>query len=904
MAGPAAEHREAPRRHAPPAPGGPAVARGLDPATGGVLLSATDVHIPGTPPLRLVRHLRPGTRSGRRFGRVWGSTLDQCLILRRDGVRLIAEDGRVLDYPVPTPGGTVLPATGPRWPLAWDGNAGGAMTVRRPESGHTLRFHPVPGTPGAELPLVELADRRGNVLRVTYDGGLPAEVASGGHRVGITVREGRVAELRLLSAPDGPLLRRFHYDPAGNLTSVDSGTGPVERLRWDARRRLTGRAPGTGPWFQYAYDEAGRVTRAGTEDAAPAVLTYEDEPRRTTLTDSLGHTTVFAFDGEGRLVAETDPLGHTTRRAWGPHGLLVAETDPLGRTTRWERNAHGGLTAVILPDGSADPFPAEPADPQAPESWPPHPAGPADGAPGGAGHAAGREAAEGEEAAGHGDGTHRVHDSEGRLTELSDDEGNRWTWEYDPAGRLTSASDSSGRSVRYRYDAAGQCVGWTNGAGQRVSNRFDACGRLTEQRTESDVARYHYDKAGRLVAAENAETRVSWEYDATGAVLSETRDGRTVRFTRDAHGRRTGRLTPSGAVTGWAYDQAGRPAALRAGDGHLASIRDAEGREVARYLPGGPVLRFEPDAAGRPAVIVLPSGQRRVLHRREDGTPVRVEDSVAGVLDIAVDPAGRVVSVRGPGGTEEYRWEAEGGFAGAAPGYQCDGQGRVVKSGRLGFSWDALDRLTDVVTSDGQHWHYVYDPLGRRVAKQLLDDYGSVVSETTLAWEGLRPAEEVAPDGTAVAWHWAADGHRPLAQTTRVPGGAARWHAIVTDSVGTPTELIGTDGSVAWQRRASFWGAPASGTPAGAADCRLGFPGQLFDVETGLHYHVHRYYDARTGRYLSPDPCRVGPGACAYVPHPLRDSAPDGLLPGTGQAPPLPGPARLARALDLAVNRR
>ncbi|MDY7038480.1 MAG: RHS repeat-associated core domain-containing protein [Thermodesulfobacteriota bacterium] len=32
------------------------------------------------------------------------------------------------------------------------------------------------------------------------------------------------------------------------------------------------------------------------------------------------------------------------------------------------------------------------------------------------------------------------------------------------------------------------------------------------------------------------------------------------------------------------------------------------------------------------------------------------------------------------------------------------------------------------------------------------------------------------------------------------------------------------------------------------------YPGQYFDEETGLHYNYHRYYDTRTGRYLTPDP--------------------------------------------------
>jgi len=35
-------------------------------------------------------------------------------------------------------------------------------------------------------------------------------------------------------------------------------------------------------------------------------------------------------------------------------------------------------------------------------------------------------------------------------------------------------------------------------------------------------------------------------------------------------------------------------------------------------------------------------------------------------------------------------------------------------------------------------------------------------------------------------------------------------------------------------------------------------PGQYFDNETSLHYNYHRYYDPRTGRYLTPDPLHLG----------------------------------------------
>ena len=61
------------------------------------------------------------------------------------------------------------------------------------------------------------------------------------------------------------------------------------------------------------------------------------------------------------------------------------------------------------------------------------------------------------------------------------------------------------------------------------------------------------------------------------------------------------------------------------------------------------------------------------------------------------------------------------------------------------------------------------------------------------------------------------------------------------------------------------------------------FAGQYYDTETGLHYNYFRYYDPRTGRYITSDPIGLAGGLNTYgyvFNNPLYWSDFYGLAPG------------------------
>jgi RHS repeat-associated protein len=92
-------------------------------------------------------------------------------------------------------------------------------------------------------------------------------------------------------------------------------------------------------------------------------------------------------------------------------------------------------------------------------------------------------------------------------------------------------------------------------------------------------------------------------------------------------------------------------------------------------------------------------------------------------------------------------------------------------------------------------------------------------------------------------------------------------HYIHADHLGTPRALVNDTRETvwAWKLADDPFGEHALSTQS--ATFNLRFPGQYFDAETGLHYNMRRYYDARVGRYITSDPLGLvaGLNTFAYV---------------------------------------
>ncbi|MGB8946117.1 MAG: RHS repeat-associated core domain-containing protein [Streptomyces sp.] len=731
---------------------------------------------------------------------------------------------------------------------------------------------------------------------------------------------------RLLARTD-PLghTTQYAYDDAGNLVRVTQPDGNVTTSVFNELHQALGVTDQDGLVWTHVYDERGNRLMVADPAGAETHFAYDEAGRPLTVRDPIGRSRHAVCDSAGLTLSVTDPLGQTTEVRRDAFGRIRTIIDPSGAVISLTWTVEGLLARREWADGAV-------------ESWKRDGEGNVLAHTDVAGNTTHHAYTHFALATSRQDPDGTVHtfayDTELQLTRVVNPQQLSWCYTFDAAGRLVAESDFNQRCLAYTHDAAGRLASRTNGAGETVVYERDVFGQTAVARADDgNITSYTYDAYGRLIRTANQVAEVELAYDAQGQVVRESVNGEAMSYTYDLAGRRVARSTPSGRESRWEYDVADRPRSLVMAGTQMEFQHSAAGHEIGRHYGDGIALTQNWDVTGRLADQTISrhteANSRVLRHRsytyRVDGHLTEVRGSDTSSRRFTLDTIGRVTGVQGSGWTERYAYDSSGNLnhgvtpldvendgttaAGDPPAsglgawettgtlvhrsgrvrHEHDSQGRLIRRSRRllngqrkswAYTWDADDRLTYVTTPDGAVWHYLYDPLGRRIAKHLLDADGEAAQRTTFAWDGSLLAERTAADGMVTSWDYEPGSHRPLAQTDCAHADQdARFHAIVTDLVGTPTELISTGGDIAWQARTTLWGVELPHAKADAVECPLRFPGQYHDAETGLNYNYARYYDPEAARYVSADPLGLepAPNHHTYVPNPLTWQDPLGL---------------------------
>ncbi|MDH1922730.1 RHS domain-containing protein, partial [Pseudomonas juntendi] len=183
------------------------------------------------------------------------------------------------------------------------------------------------------------------------------------------------------------------------------------------------------------------------------------------------------------------------------------------------------------------------------------------------------------------------------------------------------------------------------------------------------------------------------------------------------------------------------------------------------------------------------------------------------------------------------------------------------------------------------------------------------VEQKRFLWQGLRMLREETP-GHSILYLYEPGSYAPLARVDQVEGEGQKVYYFHTDQIGTPQELTDSEGKIVWKATYQSWGT-VEHLAVSEIEQNLRFQGQYFDVETGLHYNIFRYYDPEIGRFITLDPIgiRGGYNLFRYNVNPVMWIDPVGLAPcqvrvvnntkihGRGQVDGTPGHDQFSEAI-------
>ncbi|EEV9025086.1 RHS element protein, partial [Escherichia coli] len=603
--------------------------------------------------------------------------------------------------------------------------------------------------------------------------------------------------------PAAPLVR-YGWTPRGELAAVyDRSNTQVRSFTYDDkyRGRMVAHRHTGRPEIRYRYDSDGRVT----EQLNPAGLsyTYQYEKDRITITDSLDRREVLHTQGEAglkRVVKKEHADGSVTQSQFDAVGRLRAQTDAAGRTTEYSPDVVTGLiTRITTPDGRASAFYYNHHNQLTSATGP-------DGLElrreyDESGRLIQETAPDGDITRYRYDNPHSD-----LPCATDDATGSRKTMTWSRYGQLLSFTDCSGYQTRYDHDRFGQMTAVHREEGLSQYRAYDSRGQLIAVKdTQGHETRYEYNIAGDLTAVIAPDgSRNGTQYDAWGKAVRTTQGGLTgerqtvhhpqteallwqheTRHAYNAQGLANRCIPDSLPAVEWLTYGSGYLAGMKLGDTPLVEYtRDRLHRETLRRFG-----RYELTTAYTPA------GQLQSQHL----------NSLLSDRDYTWNDNGELIRISSPRQTRSYSYSTTGRLTGVHTTaanldiripYATDPAGnrlpdpelhpdstlsmwpdnRIARDAHYLYRYDRHGRLTEktdlipegVIRTDDERTHryhydsqhrlvhytrtqyaeplvesrYLYDPLGRRVAKRVwrrerdLTGWMSLSRKPQVTWYG------------------------------------------------------------------------------------------------------------------------------------------------------------------------
>jgi RHS repeat-associated protein len=490
------------------------------------------------------------------------------------------------------------------------------------------------------------------------------------------------------------------------------------------------------------------------------------------------------------------------------------------------------------------------------------------------------------------------YDTEEQLRKLVNEHGLPYRFELDAVGNIIEEIDFDNISRRFELNAVGWITKVDRPARKFTKYNYDACGRITEvQYSDGSNETYTYRSDGEILGADNEAAKVKFERDVMGNVLHETVNDEWIASEYDAFSNRLKIASSQGANILHQYNKLGDVLQMQANEWIVKFKHDKLGLEVERILPGGISSQWQRDGIGRPMThvvrhiasqVVSPNCNKQYLWDVNDRLK-QIKDS-RGSTQFEHDAWSNLSKTQFADGEIQHRNPdavgnlfktesrhdrkyARGGKLKKANGweYKYDAEGNLIEKKHIGggvwqYEWNDAGMLFKVIKPDKIEVTFAYDAFGRRLWKRNKNTF------TKFIWDGNVPLHEwkehaltgeklsninVGENGITT---WIFD-NNSFAPAAKIKGD--KHYSIITDYLGTPSQMYRDDGSLMWDCELDSYGKVRM-EKGDLGSCPFRYQGQYEDIEIRLYYNRFRYYAVEEGIYISKDPIRLASGEANF----------------------------------------
>ncbi|WHI48480.1 RHS repeat-associated core domain-containing protein [Microbulbifer sp. VAAF005] len=694
--------------------------------------------------------------------------------------------------------------------------------------------------------LIKVIDASGNSLHVTNNAsGLPLAVLNDiGGKLALVYDKGN----RLITITDSQgSSMELEYDEQGNFrVAVD---GEQNRIEYSYQQQLLTKISYPTYTEVLSYDKRNRIVGSKQEANNLQYLRtygYDSSNNLNSDTDANKNTTKYEYDNLNRIIAIIDPVngGNTTKFIYDARNNLIQVEDPEGRLTFYAYDKNNWLKSEVK-----------------------------------------------QEFIGSDKKRNYFYDGEGNLTTIISPQQEKQVFDYDDANRLVrlrlfSSRDSEQpvKVVDYFYNDKAQYTGYLQYPGGDTENVTPDIVRHGET--------YIYDDLNRLA-------KVKVDYYGEGDQAESVAFSKSYSYTYYSNGLKKTYSNPEGITYTYYYNNNNQIAAVHVpGEGQLVWADFHWLAPQTLLFPGGNKITLTYDDFLRLKESILLDGaennQARAIYEYDLESNLRKITTEHGDYVFDYDLLYRLTKVDYPLGSSannenfiydgtgnriNHKWSVSDKFdslesqsnynthnqlkaisGDVSASFKYNDNGHTVQKVRGGITWDYSynyeERLINVEKDGVSVGSYQYNPYGQRVKK-------STDKSVYFLWgeEGLQA--EYDENGHLISEYMFKPNSIWMADPIFIRDGGGDVYYYQNSILGAPKRLFDSGGKLVWSAEYDIFG--QAYIDKESKENNLRFPGQYFDVESGLLHNFHRDYDPSTGRYLQSDPLGLSAGINTYI---------------------------------------